>query len=184
MFKFKKQSYIHKDVPSQDVWYHYFNEIGESKDCYHQTNCQILHRDLKIYVFDCSFISLKKGVFEIIFNRGPKFLHSFCFFDSCSNDSVGGAINFRCSSPIIQDRFCAINSSIRDYAYPIHSYTGVYKDKNDSYRNFIVESCITLCGGKKQRDLIDMNFGICGIFSSNISKNNAETETGFCILRH
>lgn len=185
-FKYKYIEIIHCDKPPQDVWYHYFNQKDETKDCYHQDNCDVPVDDENIFIFDCTFTSLLKSAIRIE-DKMPKFLHSFCFFDSCGNtiNQHGGVIYYYCQGPIVQDRFCSINATIdfvRDY-FGIHSYINLRSGISE-HNNIIAESCVTQCGSEKQQNTLVADGGKCGIFSSNVSKNSAKINSGFIVVNH
>lgn len=174
-------SCIRSDTVPQDVWDHYYHEKAIKPNYNQGTNHKISLQNDKIFVFECSFISIAGGAINIESNKEPKFLHSFCFFDSCSNNGNGGAIYFECDGSIVQDRFCSINESLNgDNLYGVHSYTYLQKE-NSNNLNIIVESCITQCGSPNQLQTIRISYGICGIFSTNVSKNYVKHVSGFMI---
>lgn len=173
-------SCIRSDTAPQDVWDHYYHEKAIKPNYNQETNHKISLENEKIFVYECSFISIADGAIKIS-NEKLKFLHSFCFFDSCSNNGNGGAIYFECDGSIVQDRFCSINESLNgNMLYGIHSYTSL-SEKNGNNLNIIVESCITQCGSANQFHTIRFSYGICGIFSTNVSKNSVEYVSGFMI---
>lgn len=181
MYQNRKLHFLHSDTPPQDVWYRYYNQAGKTPDYYNQIeDYEIRSENGDIFVYMCSFISLGGAISNS--GEGSKLLHSFCFFDSCTSTAVycGG------NSSIVQDRFCSLNGTIyRDHLVnAIFSYTSLgYDNKNNL--NFIVESCITLFGSQYAEflypDPVWMERGLCGIFSSNISKNFAEGCSGVYI---
>lgn len=181
---FKNLIIIHNDKPPQDVWNCFYNQNDEIPDCDKETNCSISQEDEKIFVFECSFISLTNSAIRISENT-PKFLHSFCFFDRCKiNDKSGGVIFFNCKSSIVQDRFCSINASITGGPWfnGIHSHTYLTENSNINL-NIIAESSVSLCSETNNFYTIDMLYGICGIFSSIISNNIVYASSGFRIFQ-
>lgn len=172
---------IHSEEPTHDVWDRYYNKNDETTNYYQCTNCSVSQEDKKIFVSECSFISVKNSAIRID-NKTLEFLHSFCFFDSCSNNNHqnGGAIYFSCNGSIVQHRFCSVNASVSNWIDGIHSYTDLLEE-NSSNINYIVESCISYCGYENQLSSIRMSKGISGIFSTNISQNNIHAYSSFFI---
>lgn len=132
-------------------------------------------------MYSCEFIKLTSGV-VVVYSYTGKFLHSSCLFDRCSRNDYGGSIFFQHGNPIVQDRFCSIGCKITPeyYRSGLHSYTDLqYYD----YLNLIVESTICECKttDKYVQYTIDMKSGICGIHSSNISRNSVRYCSAFSI---
>lgn len=108
-----------------------------------------------------------------------KFLHSLCFYDSCTNNDSGGAIYFKCNSSIVQHRFCTTNTyTTKNNGF--HCFTNLISGSN--LNNLIVESTICNCIQQSLSNTVDLCYGNIGIYSSNISKNNASDTSGACIV--
>lgn len=157
--------YIHKDEAPGDVWKQFYgDEFNGTAN--------------EIYLYNVLFQSMPSGSIEIT-KDNYEFLHSMCIFYKCSKDDYGGAIHFECRSSIVQHRFCTINTySIRQ---GFHSYTKLL-DNDIDRQNYIIESTISECRKQDQDDLIVIMYGNIGIFSSNISKNNASQRTCYALI--
>lgn len=104
-----------------------------------------------------------------------KFLHSACYFDSCSRTSHGGVIYFNCQSSIVQHRFCTIKPSIPDHQAGAHSYCYVSSNKQN-----IISECSTSQAFNEYIHGMNYNYyGNCRYHASNSSKNTIEQEVGF-----
>lgn len=108
-----------------------------------------------------------------------KFLHSCCFFEKSTRNSNGGAIYFQCQSSIVQHRFCT-KYTYTTSGYGFHSYTDL-KDNKIDRQNYIVECSISSCSQISSSELLYFNYGNCGIFASNITKNDVNFYSGFYI---
>lgn len=82
-FKFTILNFLHSDTIPQDVRYRYYNEKNYNPNFSQQKNCEVSPEVDKIFVFECLFESIEYGAIRIE-EVTPKFLHSSCFFDSCT----------------------------------------------------------------------------------------------------
>lgn len=106
-----------------------------------------------------------------------KFLHSSCVFDSCNKNNNGGSLYFKGQSSIVQYRFCAVNSTILKDKSGLYAYTEVAKGQ----KNIVSECSISQSRKSDQHRTLHLNYGKCGIFSSNFSKNLVGWHSGFTI---
>lgn len=111
-----------------------------------------------------------------ILSNDIKALHSSCFFEKCSKTGNGGAVFLKCSSSIIQHRFCATNIS--------STKSGMYSainllNNNENHKNLIIESSVSNCNKTNNNCGIYSEYGKCGIFASNITKNELVYYPGF-----
>lgn len=166
-------SHIHSDNPPLDVWNKFYDSSDNVTEYYNCTNCKINADSNKIFIYECSFVLLKKTVIHIESSM-TYLLHSFCFFDSVSSKSSGSAVYFSGNS-VVQDSFCSI--SAKSGSPGIHSYTHL----KGNGLNTIVEGCISLSGNENQNMTIYLYGGKTGIDSSNISKNLVSFVSGFDI---
>lgn len=165
----------HRDEAPRDVWNKYFASIDSITEYYQCSNCNISSFSTNIYIFECSFTALINRAIYIK-NNSSSLLHSLCFFDRCSTDSLyAGVIYIKCNS-VIQDRFCSYNSTASK-GHGSHSLTTLINSGKNL--NIVTESCLTHCQGKSET--ISMIIGLCGIFSTNFSENTAFENSGFAI---
>lgn len=136
-----------------------------------------------IFVFSCTFDDLNKGAINLTIDN-IIFLNSHCFFKNCSNSKVGGAIYFEGNSTVIQDRFCAIKSiCYGPFSWNsggLHSCTKLPDNSIKSSK--IVESCIAQSVNPNGQATLFFYNGITEIYSTNISKNEANNYCGFSTL--
>lgn len=85
-FKFTILSFLHSSTIPQDVRYRYYNEKNYNPNYSLKRNDAVLTEVDKIFVFECLFESIDYGAIRIE-EVTPKFLHSSCFFDSCTTSN-------------------------------------------------------------------------------------------------
>lgn len=155
---------LHSDDSPLDVWDRYYRTTFTGTSKSHCKNCKV-SADSNL---DASAIIIAKD--------DIKFLDSNCFFDHCRNATGEGAtIHFECQSSIIQQRTCSIGCL--SYENDAHSYS--FLISQNSFPNLVIESSIELTKSPKSASISFLFSGIIGVSSSNFSKNEVYTCSGF-----
>lgn len=156
-----------------DIWKLYYpNTNQESHTISDNTSFTVYSN---YFLLSSNFQGLTSGVIYCS-TSNINLLHSLCTFIQNSNSQDGGIIHFSCSSSIVQDRFCSINSYSSSNGE--HSYISVSSVEQKSY---IIESTLFACGQGSGSGSIFHLYGTEKITSSNISNCSTDQYTGYTL---